>query len=149
MHFKEDPVSDIFSIDGAEPAQVSSAAFVDTVRGRGASSKRPTLDLVSARHADITRELAGDPATRAEYFLVAERHGSASTADDRHASESDPSAVDEERSKGPTILCNIITALTVGVCSQTSVLVVSAAGPEQGPEQDGEPTPAPPTDGVL
>ena len=117
-------------------APSNSAGVVETV-GDAALEKRPKLELEPAQHVNLTRKLATEPLTRAEYF---EPHGAC------HVPATGV-AVDEDKSKGPTILCNAIQLLvrTMGICSQTTALVASAAGTETDAEQPSEP----PTNGAI
>lgn len=116
----------------------------DTSDGWLAQSVRPRLDLGSTGHADTTRRLATDPTIRSQHFFASSHEsGNAATS-----SESQPQAViDEEKSKGPTILCNAIQVLITqqGICSQTTTVVVIGSGDDS----NGEDPPARPEDDAI
>lgn len=112
----------------------------DTSDGWLAQSVRPRLDLGSTGHADTTRRLATDPTIRSQHFFASSHEsGNAATS-----SESQPQAViDEEKSKGPTILCNVIAIGTLAICTVTIKSIIIGTG------DDGEDPPAPPEDDAI
>jgi hypothetical protein len=131
---QEKTLSDLIPIGARNSALPSALTVADPLATGLAPLMRPKLDLRSARHADLTRELAIHPDVRADYFLVSRNAGSTSWENETPDLLSSNEAPTDQESTGPSIICPIIFVGTTVVCSSSTVLLVAIGGASAGEE---------------